>query len=1037
MNNKFPFGYKPQQPRPGPIFISSLPSLIQLGAVCVLVFYGCLAEADTLVHYTFGAAGTQTDPIYDSTSLTTQSDPTNVPTVNGNRISEGGDNAIGGAGDSTIALKTASTGSPANYPYLQAYAGQSAANSSVSSGTAITTAPQAETNNCYFTFAVSGVGTNTLNLTSLTFNAEAGGSGSRGFSIQESVDGFSTNSTTDFVGQTAIPTVRPTQTPYSYSLTASKFQGLTNIVFRIFVFGPGVSSSVEFDDFAVNGTVSGTMTNGAPATDVWAGNLSTNWDLTGALNWKNAAGGAARGFTNNDIATFDDTATGFAVNVATNIAPASIIVSNNAHNYVFTSVGTFTGNAIATNTPLTKSGPGTLKLGMSTTFGATAVSNGVVDLGGNNQTVGVLSGSGVISNATSGAGTPILSIGNGGGTSTYSGLFAGSMGISQVGSGLLVAGANTYTGPTTNTTGTLQVNGSAGLGNSSSVVITGGTLNLTNATINRPVTFTAGNLTEQGPNATNIISSAVTIADGTAYQLTVNSVASVSTGASLHFQGGVFAGTNNFQMVDDNSGNSDPGNIFIENTPMNLGSGWLQGYGWHINVASNIVGTINPYFGREATLGVNNAFANVPALVMGKSGTFGKLNQNGFNLTVNSVTSTGTTSADEITSPTTAALTVSNISPCTYVGILTGTGLSLVKDGPSALTLSPRVGANTYLGNTTIKAGTLILSNSVTISNSPSITVASGATLDVSRLSPAFVLAGGQTLSGSGVVTGAVTTVAGAVLAAGNGGIGTLNFSNSLTLNSGSTNKFIVTTAGGASNQVVVAGALTPNGSVVSVISGTALHPGTNTLFSYGSVSSSFSATPVFDIAPVHPASIVDNGVGQIELVVPNAVPVAGASFTLGATIGTPSTVQIVGGKYPPSDSDGDALTITVGGAANGTVTTDGTNITYTATNGTSDSFTYTVSDGYGGTASQPVNVNISSAVQGFNQVGAQLIGGNAVLTYLGIPGDNYALDWTHSLAQPITWISLVTNAAAANGYLNFTNTPSGGSDFYRTRQVP
>lgn len=181
--------------------------------------------------------------------------------------------------------------------------------------------------------------------------------------------------------------------------------------------------------------------------------------------------------------------------------------------------------------------------------------------------------------------------------------------------------------------------------------------------------------------------------------------------------------------------------------------------------------------------------------------------------------------------------------------------------------------------------------------------------------------------------------------------------------------------------------------------------------------------------------------VAQIEAIRRQAVnhaPVAGSSFSMGATIGTPAIVQIVGGKWSPTDVDNDALVITsVTGAANGSVTTDGTNVTYTATSGTTDSFTYTVSDGYGGTASTNINVTISAASQGFNQMNAQMVSGNAHLTYLGIPGSKYALDWTHNLASPVTWEPLVTNTAAGNGYLLFTNTPSGGADFYRTRYVP
>jgi hypothetical protein len=38
---------------------------------------------------------------------------------------------------------------------------------------------------------------------------------------------------------------------------------------------------------------------------------------------------------------------------------------------------------------------------------------------------------------------------------------------------------------------------------------------------------------------------------------------------------------------------------------------------------------------------------------------------------------------------------------------------------------------------------------------------------------------------------------------------------------------------------------------------------------------------------------------------------------------------------------------------------------------------------------------------------------------------------------QPVNWIPLATNIVSASGLIQFTNTPSGGTDFYRTRSVP
>ena len=209
-----------------------------------------------------------------------------------------------------------------------------------------------------------------------------------------------------------------------------------------------------------------------------------------------------------------------------------------------------------------------------------------------------------------------------------------------------------------------------------------------------------------------------------------------------------------------------------------------------------------------------------------------------------------------------------------------------------------------------------------------------------------------------------------------------------------------------------------------------------------GATSATLTRTAVTPADGVAYQVIVTNAGGAVTSSVANLTVIsdvtAGSSFTLGVVLGSSQTVQIVGGKHAPSNLTGSTITVTsVAGATNGTVSTDGTSVTYTATNGTADSFTYTVTDTYGGTATQTINVAISGNVQGFNLISAQLIGGDAVLTYAGIPGDNYELDETHSLSQPITWTPVTTNTAATNGFLIFTNTPSGGSDFYRTLQVP
>jgi fibronectin-binding autotransporter adhesin len=78
---------------------------------------------------------------------------------------------------------------------------------------------------------------------------------------------------------------------------------------------------------------------------------------------------------------------------------------------------------------------------------------------------------------------------------------------------------------------------------------------------------------------------------------------------------------------------------------------------------------------------------------------------------------------------------------------------TLTKLGAGTLILEA---ANTYQGNTTIKAGTLSLGTTGSISGSPQITICAGASFDVSGLSGGYSL-DSQTLRGSGTVIGSLT----------------------------------------------------------------------------------------------------------------------------------------------------------------------------------------------------------------------------------------------------------------------------------------
>jgi fibronectin-binding autotransporter adhesin len=160
----------------------------------------------------------------------------------------------------------------------------------------------------------------------------------------------------------------------------------------------------------------------------------------------------------------------------------------------------------------------------------------------------------------------------------------------------------------------------------------------------------------------------------------------------------------------------------------------------------------------------------------------------------------------------------------------------LTKVGIGTLTLT---GNSTYTGSTTVSNGTLALSGSGSVANSAStnaqqILVVSPGIFDVSGLSTEYALPAGRTLTGSGVVTGNVTAASG-LISPGLGGVGTLNFSNNLTLGgSGVTNLFEITGPGN-SDKIVIGGDLNLNGAVVvrTIPTGATIPSGTYTLYKW------------------------------------------------------------------------------------------------------------------------------------------------------------------------------------------------------------
>jgi hypothetical protein len=109
-----------------------------------------------------------------------------------------------------------------------------------------------------------------------------------------------------------------------------------------------------------------------------------------------------------------------------------------------------------------------------------------------------------------------------------------------------------------------------------------------------------------------------------------------------------------------------------------------------------------------------------------------------------------------------------------------------------------------------------------------------------------------------------------------------------------------------------------------------------------------------------------DFGTSVTSLTATADTPPVAVDDTASTTPGTQVAVPVLAND---SDADGDTLSVTgASSPAHGTVTCSSTQCTYTPANGYSgtDSFSYSIADGFGGTASATVTVTISAAVPAF-----------------------------------------------------------------------
>jgi hypothetical protein len=139
------------------------------------------------------------------------------------------------------------------------------------------------------------------------------------------------------------------------------------------------------------------------------------------------------------------------------------------------------------------------------------------------------------------------------------------------------------------------------------------------------------------------------------------------------------------------------------------------------------------------------------------------------------------------------------------------------------------------------------------------------------------------------------------------------------------------------------------------------------------------------------------------------------------------------------SDADSDTLTPSVSStsANGGTVTVSGGWVFYTPAAGftSTDSFTYTVTDGRGGSAIGTVTIAIKVDDEaGQNLTATDLGNGSFLIRGSGIPGRSYRLQYSDSLTPP-NWQDLAGGSVTADstGVFEFTDTAGASSRYYRS----
>lgn len=578
---------------------------------------------------------------------------------------------------------------------------------------------------------------------------------------------------------------------------------------------PPVIMTVGSDDTS---TACATLISGTgQLTKVGLGTLT----LTGANTYNrgtNINNGAISISADNRIGTGNITLNGGALQTTASFSTAKTITLLGPGTMETVGAGTTTTctGQISGSGSLTKIGAGTLLLSFANTFiGDTIVNVGtlrmgivnglsnmtevkdssIFDLNSFNQNIGSLSGSGsvILGNAT-------LSTGNDDLSTIFSGNISGNGGVTKLGNGIFtLSGINSYIGPTTITSGSLQaaiantlttstavtVNGAFDLNNfdqsigsilgSGNVMLEGATLTTgndgNNTTFSGVISGGGGNLIKTGGgiftlSGVNTYTGTTSINAGT-LRTAIASALSSSTAVNVVTTFDVNDFSQNIGSLIG-AGSVTLGSSALttlatgnDNTPTTF-SGIISGSGGLTKVGTGIftLSGSNTYTGAttinggELKMAMVNALSSSTAVIANSA-----WNLNDFDQFIGSLSGSGSVALGGLLAST---LTTGNDNTSTtFSGSISGGG-GLIKVGSGIFTLS---GANTYMGTSLVNAGELSVTGSITGSG---VIVQSGASLGGTGTVNSNILVNGSIKPGNSIgtlhVVGDVTLVNGSIL---------------------------------------------------------------------------------------------------------------------------------------------------------------------------------------------------------------------------------------------------------------------------------